>query len=168
MDKIKILNKIPFCQRAEFESKAEFIATSLGVPSYHLLAVMDLESGMDPSIQNKYGYTGLIQFGREAAKEIGTTTEALRLMKAVDQIDYVGKYYANWLKRLGLKKVNSFADLYLIVLYPSGAKVKDLNTPVMPINVASKQAKILKDPSGNITKASILKGYSLRYKGLLS
>lgn len=162
-----LLNKIPISQRAPFEKKVKAIAKDIGVPVYHLLAIMDVESGMSPSIQNKYGYTGLIQFGSTAAKELGTTTEALKKMSAVTQLDYVEKYYKMWISRLGLKKINSFADLYLIVLYPSGVKISNGNTPVMPKSTADLQAKILKRPDGNITKNSILDGYSSKYAGLL-
>jgi hypothetical protein len=163
----QILNKIPSSQRTAFKAKSQRIATSLGVPLYHLLAIMDVESGMSPSITNAYGYTGLIQFGDAAAKEMGTTTSYLRSLSAVSQLDYVEKYYKMWMSRLGLSKVDNFADLYLLVLYPAGVKIKNLDTPVMPYDTAQKQAKILRDSSGNITKNSITQGYALRYAGLL-
>ncbi len=162
-----LLNKIPSSQRSEFKTKAKALAAHLGVPFYHLLAIMDVESGMSPSIQNKYGYTGLIQFGSTAAKEIGTTTDALKKMTAVQQLDYVKKYYDLWIKRLGLKKIESFADLYLLVLYPAGVKISSDSTPVMPKSTADRQADILKTSNGNITKDSITDGYSNRYAGLL-
>lgn len=162
-----LLNKIPSSQRSAFESKVKSLAAHLGVPVYHLLAIMDVESGMSPSITNKYGYTGLIQFGSTAASDIGTTTSALRSMSAVDQLDYVKKYFDLWIKRLGLKSVDSFADLYLLVLYPAGVKQSNDSKPVMPKATADKQADILKDSTGNISKDSIIDGYSSRYAGLL-
>lgn len=162
-----LLNKIPAIQRPVFKEKAKSIAAHLGVPFYHLLAIMDVESGMNPAIQNKYGYTGLIQFGTTAASELGTTTAALKNMTAVQQLDYVKRYYDMWIKRLGLKSIDSFADLYLLVLYPAGVKIESETTPVMPKSVADKQANILKDSTGNITKDSITQGYSDRYAGLI-
>lgn len=162
-----LLNKIPTSERSAFKSKAQALAKHLGVPFYHLLAIMDVESGMNPAATNSYGYTGLIQFGDTAAKEIGTTTSALRAMSATNQLPWVQKYFDLWIKRLGLKSVDSFADLYLLVLYPAGVKITDDSAYVMPKSTADKQATILKDATGNISKDSITDGYSSRYADLL-
>lgn len=162
-----LLSKISASQRSAFQAKAQSIADGLGVPLYHLLAIMDVESGMNPAIENAYGYVGLIQFGPSAASMIGTTTSALKNMDAVTQLSYVQKYFSQTLKNEGLSKVSTFADLYLLVLWPNGVKNTSTSTPVMPKTTADRQADILKDSTGNITKDSITAGYASRYAGLL-
>ncbi|MCD8418545.1 CHAP domain-containing protein [Tenacibaculum finnmarkense genomovar finnmarkense] len=80
-----------------------------------LMAVMALETGgkFDPSIRNSLGYTGLIQFGKSAAKSLGTTRDNLRKMTVVEQLDYVEKYFKQY-----KSKLKTITDVYLSVLYP--------------------------------------------------
>lgn len=79
------------------------------------MAVMALETGesFSPSIQNSLGYTGLIQFGKSTAEELGTTTDKLKKMNSIEQLNYVEKY-------LNRKKdkYKTLTDVYLSVLYP--------------------------------------------------
>lgn len=112
--------KVPIAYRKPFIAKVIEISNRLKINPNWLMAVMDIETGgtFDPSITNKQGYTGLIQFGSGAAKDLGTTTTALRKMSAVNQLYYVEAYYKMWFKRLGITKPNSYTDTYLIVLFP--------------------------------------------------
>lgn len=112
--------KVPIAYRKPFIAKVIEISKRLQINPNWLMAVMDIETGgtFSPSITNSLGYTGLIQFGSNAAKDLGTTTTALRNMSAVNQLDYVEKYYKMWFKRLGITKPNSYTDTYLIVLFP--------------------------------------------------
>ena len=82
------------------------------------MAVMALETQktFNPSKQNSFGYTGLIQFGNAAASRLGTTTSALKIMSAINQLNYVEKYFS--LKEFN-EKLNTLTDLYLAVLYPT-------------------------------------------------
>jgi len=67
-----------------------------GINPDHLLNVMAVETSgtFDPSIKNpNSSASGLIQFMRDTAKALGTTTEALRKMSATQQLDYVFKYF---------------------------------------------------------------------------
>jgi hypothetical protein len=52
------------------------VAKNLGVDPNWLMTVMALETAetFSPSIDNGIGYVGLIQFGKDAAETIGTTT----------------------------------------------------------------------------------------------
>ena len=72
----------------------------------------------------------------KTAKSLGTTTAELRSMSAVDQLDYVYKYYKN----AGVKPGMDAGDLYMATFYPAllgkpdgtvisrrGEKVYDLN-----------------------------------------
>lgn len=78
----------------EFVAKVKDIAYKLGVDANWLMFIISYETGgtFDPSIQNSIGATGLIQFLPSTAIGLGTTTDALKKMSAVDQLDYVYQY----------------------------------------------------------------------------
>src|SRR5262249_3055515 len=103
------------------------IAINLGLPTENyeganwLMAIMAFETieSFNPSKQNKWGFTGLIQIGDSAARTIGTTTDTLRKMTDVDQLEYVEKYFAIYKKHR--KKLGTLTDTYLTVLYPEAA-----------------------------------------------
>ncbi len=161
----ELINKVPEGERSVFKTKVDQVASRLGISPNWLMAVMDLESGLSPSITNSYGYTGLIQFGSDAAREIGTTTTALRAMTRVQQMDYVEKYYRMWMSRLGINKLSDFIDTYLVVFYPTGIKIKDPEAAL-----TSDKAEIanpyLRGANGDITRNSIRAAYEKRYAGL--
>lgn len=110
-----------------FIDKVIKISKNLFVDPNWTMALIGFETAgtFSPSITNKLGYTGLIQFGDDAAKDLGTTTAKLRSMSAVEQLDWVEKYYKLWYKRLGIKKADSFLDMYLVTFFP-----KAVNKPL--------------------------------------
>jgi hypothetical protein len=162
-----LINKVPASERDAFATKVAQVSANIGVQPKDLMAIMDLESAgtFDPTITNSLGYTGLIQFGAQAAKDLGTTTADLKKMTRVQQLDYVQKYFQLWKKRLGISSFNDFVDMYLTVLYPAGIKEMDQNKPIMPQSVANANSG-LKDVNGNVTKNSIRAVYANRYQGL--
>ena len=107
-------NYIP-SPRAEFCVRLHSICDSLQISPEWLLAVMYVESRINPYAVNKYsGATGLIQFMPATAKSLGTTTAELLNMTAVDQLDYVYLYlkpYAN--------KMHSLMDVYFAIFFPA-------------------------------------------------
>ena len=108
----KLLAKEPgFLEKLKAGAKAR------GINPDHLLNVMAIETAgtFDPKITNPYGYTGLIQFGKSAAKDLGTSTSALRAMSATDQLDYVFRYLDQHLKNLIGKVEITQAQLYSAV-----------------------------------------------------
>lgn len=106
---------VPISYRKPFIEKVRDISAKLNINPNWLMAVMALETAktFSPSITNSLGYTGLIQFGKAAAQDLGTTTDALRKMSAVEQLDYVYKYLSKY-----KSKFNSLTDVYLSVLFP--------------------------------------------------
>lgn len=108
-------HKVPLAYRSAFTAKVIDISKKLGINPNWLMAIMDLETGgtFSASITNSLGYTGLIQFGSDAAADLGTTTAALRKMSAVDQLDYVYRYFLPY-----KTKLRSFVDTYLQVFFP--------------------------------------------------
>ena len=78
------------------------------------MAIFKQESGVNPQAVNKMsGATGLIQFMPDTARRLGTTTEALRNMDGVQQLDYVYKYF----KMTGVGH-GDLGDLYMAVFMP--------------------------------------------------
>jgi hypothetical protein len=82
---------------------------------------MKQESGVNPKARNKSsGATGLIQFMPDTARSLGTTTDDLMNMTAVEQLDYVYKYF----KMTGVGD-GSLGDLYMAVFMPKFVGAKD-------------------------------------------
>jgi hypothetical protein len=70
-------------------------ARRINVHPFHLANVMAFESdGFKASIVNpRGGASGLIQFTKTTAAELGTTLEALRAMSRIEQMAYVERYF---------------------------------------------------------------------------
>jgi hypothetical protein len=121
-----------------FLTKVKEVSAALLFDPIDMLAMMNLESArtFDPAITNSLGYTGLIQFGTAAAKDLGTTTAYLRQLSRVSQMDYVYRYFHNlwfWPNR---KCPNpTLANIYLTVLLPAfrfaapDEKIADASNP---------------------------------------
>ena len=101
-----------------FIDKVNSVASKLGVSPTDLLACMAFETGrtFDPSLRNRIGATGLIQFIPSTAKGLGTSTENLAGLTRDQQMDYVEKYFMNG----PLSRVSNptLEDLYMAILYP--------------------------------------------------
>lgn len=105
----KVKNNVP-----EFGNKVIEIANDLGWSAKWLMVVMNNESGLNEKAKNPTSSaTGLIQFMKDTAIQLGTSTDALSKMSNVKQLDYVHKYlkpYANHVKNV--------SDAYLTVFFP--------------------------------------------------
>jgi hypothetical protein len=113
-------NKVPTSYRTAFIAKVNQVSRNLGINPNWLMALIDFESAgsFSPSKTNSLGYVGLIQFGEAAAADLKTTLTALRNMTAVQQLDYVERYYKMWYKRLKITAPQSYIDTYLITIFP--------------------------------------------------
>jgi hypothetical protein len=103
----------------DFRIKVVQIADRLQTDPDHLMAVMAFETGetFSPAILNQAGSgaVGLIQFTVPAAQCLKTTTAALGQMTALQQLDYVERYFKEC---VGPRKPATLADLYMAVLWP--------------------------------------------------
>lgn len=124
-----------------FLEKVKQVADKYQIKVDDLLAVMYSESKLDPSAQNnKHPFkptkayidgkmvdvpggkaTGLLQFIPATAATLGTTTEALRVMSRVEQMEYVDKYLDYWMKMGKLKKGANAGDIYAVMFQPARA-----------------------------------------------
>lgn len=101
-------------ENPQFLARVDEIARKIGCQREDLLQIMWKESRLDRRAVNKIsGASGLIQFMPKTAQAYGTTVEAIRKMSAMEQLDYVEKYFS----RFG--KINNYPDLYLAVFYPA-------------------------------------------------
>lgn len=102
----------------KFRQRVIEIAESLGTDPNFLMACMAFESGesFSPSVKNAAGSgaTGLIQFMPSTAQALGTTTAKLGAMSAVQQLDYVEKYF-----KPSKGKLKSLEDVYMAILWPA-------------------------------------------------
>jgi hypothetical protein len=82
------------------------------------MACMAWESGetFSPAVKNMAGSgaTGLIQFMPATAKGLGTSVEALARLTAIEQLEWVERYFRPW-----TGKLSSLADLYMAILWPA-------------------------------------------------
>lgn len=101
----------------DFRDRVRQMGKKLNINPDWLMAVMGFETKwtFDPAIVNQKGSgaSGLIQFTGPTALGLGTTTTALRRMTAVQQLDWVEKYFAQYASRI----VN-IGDCYMAVLWP--------------------------------------------------
>jgi len=105
-----------------FLTKVKEVAGYLQFNPIDLLAIMNLESArsFDPAITNSLGYTGLIQFGKESAGRLGTSTDALRQMGRVEQMGYVQSYFNKlWGWPNAKQPSPTLGNIYLTVLLPA-------------------------------------------------
>ena len=137
---------------SDFSKKVNAISKEIGIDPDWLVTVMHLESKLNPQAVNPITKaTGLIQFMPATAKSLGTTTDKLFVTPAIEQLDFVKKYFSPY-----KNKLKSLTDTYLTVFYPVAitkpdsfifpAKVRDQNPTFKPYWV-----------NGELTKGSIVK-----------
>ena len=134
-----------------FASKVRRISVRLGIDPNWLMAVMWCESRFDPAVRNPSGgATGLIQFMPATAAGLGTDCESLRKMDAIDQLDYVERFFRPYAPRC-----RTFADLYLACFFPAAIGKADdfvLRTRTLPAELIARQNPTFDtDRDGRIT-----------------
>lgn len=106
---------------AAFQKKLQEVAKRLKVKPSDLLGIMKHESGLKANAVNPYtGATGLIQFMPATAKRMGTSVEALKNMSALEQLDYVEKFY-----KPVAGKAKNIGDLYMFTFLPAAVGKPD-------------------------------------------
>lgn len=107
--------------RANFLAKVQDISVKLGINPDWLMVVMKMESSLNAAASNPYtNATGLIQFMPRTAQGLGTSTEALKGMSNVQQLDFVYAYFKPYAGRL-----RSITDLYLVTFFPAALGKED-------------------------------------------
>jgi hypothetical protein len=134
-------------QDTAFKARLGEVARNIGVPPTALVRVMNKESRMNPHAVNaKTNATGLIQFMPSTAKMLGTTVEDLKKMSALEQLDYVEKYYLPY-----KGKVHNYEDLYMATFFPAAlGKSKDtvMRTKNLSAETISSQNPVIARAAG--------------------
>lgn len=100
-----------------FKNKLVQVSNALGINPDWLATVISFESKgtFAPNVQNPQSKaTGLIQFIRPTATQLGTTLEALAAMTDIQQLDYVYRYFKDIVGR----PMRNLDDVYLAVFMP--------------------------------------------------
>lgn len=109
----------------EFLEAVKGVAQRINCDYGDLLAVMNGESGLNPAaVNSRSGATGLIQFMPSTARNLGTTTEALRSMSAIEQLSYVEELLKRCKRAAGFGENERLTggDLYALIFLPARAK----------------------------------------------
>jgi hypothetical protein len=159
-----------------FKTKVLTICRRLKVETDYLMSCMAFETGksFSPSIHNAAGSgaVGLIQFMPATARAMHTTTAALGAMTAVQQLDYVERYFASRIATYG--QLRSLEDVYMSILYPAAIGQPDTHVLFNRGTTAYTQnAGLDSDRDGVITKFEgasavrkmLVEGRSARYHG---
>lgn len=103
----------------EFRQRVRELCDDLEINPDHLMACIAFESAetFRPDIRNYAGSgaTGLIQFMPATAKGLGTSTDELAAMTAVEQLEFVRRYFRPY-----RGKLSTLADVYMAILWPRG------------------------------------------------
>lgn len=111
-------------QDPEFNSKLDKVADALGIESNVLRRIIKFETAgtFSPTSQDPSGVSiGLIGFTRPTARALGTSREDLAKMTAVEQLDYVYKFY----KMNGLRPGSDIGTIYMLTFMPAYAYSPD-------------------------------------------
>lgn len=131
------IEKVKENQKA-FADKVNDISKKLKINPNWLMLVMNSESRLNHKIVNPNGgATGLIQFMPKTAIGLDTTTQKLKEMSNVSQLDYVYKYFKPYAGR-----IKSYFDLYLITFFPLGIGKSDnwiMQTKTLRADTIAKQ-----------------------------
>lgn len=106
-----------------FLQKVEELANELEVDPDWLMTVFSFETAgtFSPSIRNPNGSaTGLIQFLRVTAEDLGTSIDELASMTPIQQLDWVREYFID-----SKGDLRSLEDVYLKVFYPAAIGQSD-------------------------------------------
>jgi Transglycosylase SLT domain len=151
---IKILRDQPI-----FWIELQAIARRLKTEPAWLLNVMASESLFDHTARNSISgqtATGLLQFIESTARNMGTTTKAIRRMSPVEQLHLVERYLTPFRGCL-----NSLADVYLAVFRGFIVKGGDA-TVIAPLNKSNGEQRIYSlnrwldfDSDGKIAKGEL-------------
>jgi hypothetical protein len=146
----------PWSTDTAFISKVQSVSQSLNCNYIDLLCCMANETGatFDPGLVNSIGATGLIQFMPTTAKGIGTTTDALKELSRVDQLDWALKFFQSM--RLNTKAPTpKLQDLYLCIFWPAAVGKPDSYIIAPAGSNVANQNKSLQSADGSITAASV-------------
>lgn len=103
-------------QDTDFDRKLVKVANALGIEPSTLRAIIKTESRGNPRARNKIA-GGLIGFTDRTARALGTTLNDILKMSALEQLDYVYKFY----KMVGVQPGMDRGHIYMLTFMPAYA-----------------------------------------------
>jgi hypothetical protein len=144
-------DEIRAIQDPDFNKKLKRVADSLGIDEADLKAIIRTESNFNPKAQDPNNISaGLIGFTERTARGLGTTKADILNMSAVEQLDYVYKFY----KMVGVQPGMDRGTIYMLTFMPAFARSPD-NTVL-----GKRGGGTLILPSGNSSGLSMDKVWS--------
>lgn len=111
-------------QDPDFNKKLAKVAAALGIQEEHLRKIIKFETAgtFSPTSRDPWNVSiGLIGFTEQTAKGLGTSKAELANMTAVQQLDYVYKFY----KKSGLRPGSDIGTMYMLTFMPAYAYASD-------------------------------------------
>jgi|WetSurMetagenome_2_1015567.scaffolds.fasta_scaffold44395_5 hypothetical protein len=158
----ELTNHIAESDQVAFKSALLAGCEELNIKPIDLLSVMFSESGLKYNAYNENGgASGIFQFIPSTAKSLGTSTAAIRTMKASTQLKYVFKYLRQF-----KGKIKTAFDIYLVTFFPVALgkpdsfifKTKNISSS----QVAKNNKAIDFNDDNKITKAEFKKWFKKR------
>ncbi len=153
-----------------FRAKLLEVSNDLGIDPNYIMACIALETGKTfrTDIKNPgSSATGLIQFMRVTAEELGTTTAQLRRMDHVQQMEYVKKYFLMQSRNVGVPTEQwSLEDVYYSIFSPKTIKLKPNDIIYKKGDGDTYNKNLYHDVNkdGRITKSEIAENIRVNYK----
>ena len=152
-----------------FCAKLEEVAKNINCDPKDLIGMMQSESGINPSAYNNNGgATGLIQFMPSTARSLGTTTQELLNMSAIEQLDYVEQYFTNWTGGSGQRLTGG--DLYTLCFLPAflDREVLCSSSDSSTSKYYSANSGLDANGDGSITKSELSNRVANKYQEVLA
>ncbi|WP_226331377.1 hypothetical protein [Klebsiella grimontii] len=166
----KFTEKFGITKAEAFRTKLLSVSRNLSIDPNYIMACIALETGKTfrTDIKNPgSSATGLIQFMKSTADELGTTTAKLRKMDHVEQMDYVEKYFKMQANNVGVSTDKwTLEDVYYSIFSPKTIKLGP-NDIVYQENNGDLYSKNLyhdRNNDGKITKNEIAENIRVNYK----
>ena len=148
-----------------FSAGVAALAQKYGCSETDLIGLMYSECSLDPTLVNEIGATGLIQFIPSTAESLGTSTEALANMSAVEQLEYVDKFLGQYLQEGGNY---SGGDLYATIFLPAYRDQEILTSSGDGTGYYDANAGLDIDGNGDISKSDLDQRIANKYQEALS
>ncbi|WP_256852673.1 hypothetical protein [Pantoea sp. Fr+CA_20] len=153
-----------------FRTKLLDVSNDLGIDPNYIMACIALETGKTfrTDIKNPgSSATGLIQFMKATAEELGTSTSQLRRMDHVQQMEYVKKYFQMQSCNVNVPTEEwSLEDVYYSIFSPKLIKLKSNDIIYQKGDGDSYDKNLYHDVNkdGKITKSEIAENIRVNYK----
>lgn len=153
-----------------FRAKLLEVSNDLGIGPNYIMACIALETGetFRTDIKNSgSSATGLIQFMKATAEELGTRAHLLRKMGHVQQMEYVKKYFQMQSRNVNVPAEDwSLEDVYYSIFSPNSIKLKPNDIVYKKSDGDTYDKNLYHDinKDGKITKSEISENIRVNYK----